>query len=600
MLAVTREPVVHTPDVLVVGGGFAGTWAAIRAAEMGATVTLADKAVVSRSGASTMSSGVTNGPTRDDDIDAWVEELVRKGNYMVDQRWTRQLLTGQIERLEELERYGDVIFKDERGRFKQYLSRGMVLVRGVQFSPKRAMELLRARAVELGVHIADRMCVVDLLTSDEQYPTAGRVNGGVGFDTRTGQIHVFHAGATVLASGPINVKGYNPIDNDTGDGTAMALRVGALVVDPEFSMSGTFNIVWKNYRVISLFNIGLGHGLRLINRLGERFMEHYDPVRLERSELPLVVAAFVQELIAGRGPVAMDLTGCDDEFWDNLVKARGQANADVLFSPGLPDPRVTPVQIEATRGFWSNGRWGPKIDLDCRTSVPGLYAAGAVAKNDANGTHGSAGVPTAFAMVSGHRAGEFAALEALGTRRTSPPPAARLAELMAEIHAPLNRADGISTAEAFDRILALQGTVIENFELDEAQLVRRIADHATAAADFARIRAIDPHDLVKVYEFRNTYRWLGCTLAGMLDRTESRVGFIRRDFPYTDDVEWHCWHGVRDTGDGYAFEKIPYPREPGDIAPPPPTRYLDPVAAMLNGIYEDGVPDDGVAAVGVR
>jgi succinate dehydrogenase / fumarate reductase flavoprotein subunit len=580
------ETRVHDTDVLVVGGGFAGTWAAIRAAELGARVILAEKAVVARSGASTLSSGVTNGPTREDDLDLWVEELVRKGDFMVDQRWTRQLLTGQLERLEELEGLGDVILKDENGRYKQYLSRGMVVVRGVQYSPKLAMELLRDRARELGVEIINRLSVVDLITSDRRFPTQGRVCGAVGFDTRTGQVHVFNAGSVVLASGPLNVKGYNPVDNDTGDGMAMALRVGALVVDAAFSLSGTFNIVWKNYRVISLFNIGLGHGLKLVNAHGERFMERYDSERLERSELAVVVAAFVQELLAGRGPVYMDLTSCDDEFWENLVKARGKANADVLFGTGLPDPRIHPIQIEATRGFWSNGRCGPKIDLDCRTTVPGLLAAGAVAKNDANGTHGSAGVPTAFAMVSGHKAGETAAREAMSHGEDRPPVTeddVRRWESL--VHAPLYRIEGMSTDEALDEIRTLQGSVIENFQLDDASLAARLEFAAAAAARFANITARDPHDLVKAHEFASSYRWIRCCLAAMRDRTESRIGFIRQDYPYTDDFQWRCWHGVRETGEGFAFERIPFPQSTSGIEPPPPRRYLDPVAGLMNEAY---------------
>ena len=69
-------------DVLVIGGGFAGCWAALRASTLGATVTLVDKAYVSRSGASTMSGGITTCPLDGDDLDTWAAEFIVRGSYM--------------------------------------------------------------------------------------------------------------------------------------------------------------------------------------------------------------------------------------------------------------------------------------------------------------------------------------------------------------------------------------------------------------------------------------------------------------------------------------------------------------------------------------
>ena len=88
-------------DVLIIGGGFAGCWAALRAADLKATVTLVDKAYVSRSGASTMSGGITTCPLDSDDLDTWAEEFIVRGSYMCDQRWTYQLLEGQRERIKD-------------------------------------------------------------------------------------------------------------------------------------------------------------------------------------------------------------------------------------------------------------------------------------------------------------------------------------------------------------------------------------------------------------------------------------------------------------------------------------------------------------------
>ena len=88
-------------DVLVIGGGFAGTWASLRAADLGASVTLVDKAYVSKSGASTMSGGITTCPLDSDDLDLWAREFIERGDFMCDQRWTYQLLEGQKERVKD-------------------------------------------------------------------------------------------------------------------------------------------------------------------------------------------------------------------------------------------------------------------------------------------------------------------------------------------------------------------------------------------------------------------------------------------------------------------------------------------------------------------
>src|SRR5262249_28819732 len=93
---------VYEADVLVIGGGFAGTFAALRAAELADRVILAEKAYVSRAGASVMSGGVTCCPLDGDDLDAWAEEFIVRGAHMGHQAWAKQLLEGQRQRVKEL------------------------------------------------------------------------------------------------------------------------------------------------------------------------------------------------------------------------------------------------------------------------------------------------------------------------------------------------------------------------------------------------------------------------------------------------------------------------------------------------------------------
>src|SRR5262249_32247350 len=145
---------------------------------------------------------------------------------------------------------------------------------------------------------------------------------------------------------------------------------------------------------------------------GERFCELVDPRRKERGELPRVVAAALREILEDRGPVFIDLRGTDDSYWNTLETIKGKRGLAWLASGKLPDPKTTPIAIEPVWFMFNAASSGLQIDLACRTSVPGLFAAGAAAKNTACGTHSSAGIPTAFCFTSGYRAGEAAAQEA--------------------------------------------------------------------------------------------------------------------------------------------------------------------------------------------
>ncbi len=434
-------------DVLVLGGGFAGSWAAYRAADFAGSVVLVDKAHVSRSGASAISGGVTTCPMDDDNLDLWAEEFISRGGYMCDQDWTRQLLEGQRDRVRDYIEWGVPISREADGRIRRFASRGMVDVRCMQYKPKVAIKELRRRMEAKKVRIVDRVCITELLTSDGQWPTQGSIIGAVGFHVHDGRLIVLKAKRTVLATGMISMKGTHGVDNDTGDGVAMAYRAGARLIDMEFTFGGTFSVLMKNMHFPS-YNVAVAQGARLINARGERFMTAYDPVRLERSELPCVVAAFTREIMEGRGPVYVDLRHMNETYWNDILSLnRGNS---VLASPHIPDPRRVPLLIEPSWGLWASGRAGLQIDLGCRSSLPGLFAAGSTAKNDATGTHASAGAPTAFCFVSGWTAGETAGRE---SREFDMPEldAGTLEDIAERTFAPLRRPPTASTPDLLAR-----------------------------------------------------------------------------------------------------------------------------------------------------
>ncbi len=583
-----KTPEIVDCDVLCIGGGFGGAWAALRAAELGARVVLVEKAYVSRSGASTMSGGITTCPRPGDDLGPWIEEFVTRGDYMCNQFWTRRLLEGQRDRVQQLEAWGVPISRDASGSIRRFASRGMVNVRCMQYVPQKAMEALRRAALEAGVRIVDRFTVTELMTTDGAYPTQGAVAGAFGFDTRTGAPVAFRAKRTIVATGQISMKGIHHVDNDTGDGVAMAWRAGARLADLEFSFGGTFVTVMKRYNLGS-YNVAVAHGARLINRHGERFMAKYDPVRFERSELSRVVAAFVKELRDGNGPVFLDLRQCDASYWSDLEALKDTSGSTILLSGKVPDPRVHPLPIEATWNFWSGGRGGIDVDLDCHASVPGLYGAGATAKNPATGTHASAGAPTSWAMNSGYFAGESAAREALASEMPALP-ATLLAELAERAARPLTRTrvpGALTPDELHDELAAIGGPISEAMVLNGPRLEKLLAHADALYAACDATTATDVHALVKVHEARNIAENARLIFAAALDRTESREQFYREDYPDTDDAHWFCLHTVTREAGGRHFERraIPLATYPLAQRPSKPLR-PSPMAAIFAGEYD--------------
>ena len=153
----------------------------------------------------------------------------------------------------------------------------------------------------------------------------------------------------------IAMKGTHRVDNDCGDGAAMAFRAGGRLVDMEFTFGGTFNVLMKKFDFPS-YNVAVAHGARLINARGERFMQQYDPQRLERSELSHVVAAFAKEIVDGRGPVYVDLRHVDESYWTDIAKLH--RGGSILLTDHVPDPKTNPLPIEPTWGLWASGRSG--------------------------------------------------------------------------------------------------------------------------------------------------------------------------------------------------------------------------------------------------
>ncbi|MDP2728810.1 MAG: FAD-binding protein, partial [Dehalococcoidia bacterium] len=473
------------------------------------------------------------------------------------------LLKEQPERLKELEEWGVPFKKDEQGLKLQEPVRGMMdHCRAVFFDTRFWMDHVRDQVIKKGIKVMKRITITELLTSDGQLPTKGRVVGAVGFDSWSGDFLTIEAKAVVVATGVVSVK--NPstrCDNDTGDGQAMAFRSGAELTGLEFGPGGSYFAIRNDSFAEALGFVQLqNHGAFFVNSVGERVMDKYLPGRMERgSGRGPLGQAFVKEMLEGRGPLYMDIRHWSPErmamlqrVMPILIKAIDKADLDVR-------RELVEFTVVAS-GFYMSGDGGIKVGVNGETNIAGLFATGACA-NTRSHTEGFGSATLANCNVFGHRTGGAAAQSALGTGEPKVTKQ-QVEELKKETLAPLGREKGVNP---FDVTLALNrkclpwkyGTFKRESRIKEALgEIQRIGDE-----DVPRLGASDYHGLVLAHDAKNLAQVAELFQRASLERRESRCKHYREDYPYRDDVDWLCWLLLRRGEKGVEVRKEPLPVE---------------------------------------
>ena len=549
-------------DVLIIGGGLAGIWAAIRAKDFADEVVLVDKARVSRSGASTSAAGVILAPQDDDNLNIWMQEIVERGEYFSDQDWVEKLLVDQIARIKDMESWGIPFERNEEGGLKRIVGRGHEHTRILMFHGKELMEKMREVLIRKGVKLLERVMVTDLLTSDGEHPTNGRIVGAVGFNYRTGELCVFRSKATVIATGSIFPKtGGRCVDNTNGDGCAMGFRAGADLSSMELSTEGHVSVWRRKYWIVGL-NLYQGLGVWFLNNKGERFMEKYDPVLKERARLSSLCQAFCKEALDGNGPIYADMRHFPPESFSLMDRVIPHCMR--IFRKANIDLSKEKVEVGASVGIANGcGNGGIRINLFGETNIEGLFGAGAATKTLPHGTYSVGGVNLAYCCVSGYTAGEFAAKYAKDIPH--PVPDSKQVDQLLELAiTPIKKDSGESVDHLFDEIRRM--TVPAPFSVFKSE--KRIKKVLEKLKDINQISenifARDWHELVKVNEFKN---YLSCgelIYQAALVREESRGDHYRQEFPYRDDEHWLKWIIINNGNSNPVFrmKNIPIYRYP--------------------------------------
>ena len=389
--------------VLVVGSGGAGVRAAIEASRYGGVV-MVSKTIAGKGGCTTMAEGGYNAVLRDrDSVDVHREDTLKGGAYLNDPALVDALVTEAPERMADLVRWGAVFDVTDECQVAQRPFGGQRFPRTCYAGDRTGHEMIMTlldRLDATDTHLYQEVSVIDLMKDEN-----GTVAGAIALD-RDGNVVFFRADATVLATGG-GTQVYDISTNSaagTGDGFAMAYRTGAELIDMEmiqFHPTGAVYPYDARGRLVT--EAVRGEGGILLNARRERFMERYDPERMELSTRDVVARAIATEVLEGRGTsrggVYLDVTHLPAETIENRLPVM----LEQFLAYGV-DIRREPMEVAPTAHHIMGGL---RITPECRTTLPGFFACGEVA----GGVHGAnrlGGNALAETQVFGKRAGEFA------------------------------------------------------------------------------------------------------------------------------------------------------------------------------------------------
>ena len=558
-----KESIVHETDVLVIGGGIGGCFAAIKAKEAGANeVIQLDKGHVGKSGCSAFAAGVYTAfyPEEDDYDEVFNDMLVEPAPFILNQERLRSHLETVWNTVMDLESYGAEFERTKDGKMERYLGRGPV--KNVMFHGPQMMGALAKEARKKGVEQFNKTMMTDLLTKD------GQVVGAVAFNIMTGDWHVFKARGTVLATGGNFYKGLVPGHrNVTGDGHVAAYRAGTDLTSLDFIVRNAFP---ARYDIGPGMHMYVGSGGRFVNAKGERFMEKYDPELKDRVLLGPLSAAFAMEVRQGNAPIYLDMTHFTPEVVRRLKRViplpmmmyeRAGLVKDDRFVDKIEWMNYAPVQ---RGGAMTNSRF--------ETCLPGLYACG-----DATPWAGAEGGAAALpgAANSGSKAGTSAAEFAreIGKAQADEEQVQYFREQAFQL---MERRNGI---EPDHLLLAVQEAIMPYDVLtlrEEGRMKKALAEIEDIRDNLAPILcAYDPHYLRMALEARNLVTFAEMQLRSSIFRKESRGGTcLREDYPYRDNENWLKWVSVKEESSEMKVftQDIPIDRYP---IKPPRDRVLD-------------------------
>ena len=526
-------------DILIIGAGGAGLRAAIEALAQGASVGVVCKSLLGKAHTVMAEGGIAAAMSNVDAADDWrthFRDTMRGGKFLNNWRMAQIHAHESPERVRELEQWGALFDRTADGNILQRAFGGHSFKRLCHVGDRTGLEMIRTlqdRGVHMGFDVYMECAITRLLKDGE------RIAGALGYWRENGRFIVFKAKSIVIATGGIG-KAWRITSNSweyTGDGMALAYDAGAELMDMEFVQFHPTGMVWPpGVQGILVTEAVRGEGGVLTNKDGERFMQRYDPKKMELSTRDVVARAIYTEAREGRGTehggAYLDISHKPAEYVKKKLPSmyhQFRELADVDITKG-------PMEVGPTCHYMMGGI---RVDAEsAQTNVPGLFAAGEAAA----GLHGAnrlGGNSLSDLLVFGRRAGLAAAAQAKQTGPTAIDDA-QVKDGTREMLEPFERSDGDSPYDVHRDLQETMQNYVGIFR-NEEDLDRGLNELQKLKQRAAKVR-VDGSRLFNpgwhlARDLKSMLTVSEAVALSALERKESRGAHSRIDYPNYDE-QW--------------------------------------------------------------
>jgi len=535
---VTANYETREHDVLIIGAGGAGLRASLEALAQGASVGVVCKSLLGKAHTVMAEGGIAAAMANVDSADNWkthFRDTMRGGKLLNNWRMAQLHAQESPDRVRELEQWGALFDRTENGDILQRAFGGHTFKRLCHVGDRTGLEMIRTlqdRGVQQGIDVYMECTVTRLLTD------GGRITGAFAYWRETGRFIVFKAKSIVIATGGIG-KAWRITSNSweyTGDGMALAYEAGAELMDMEFVQFHPTGMVWPpGVQGILVTEAVRGEGGILRNKAGERFMEKYDPKRMELSTRDVVARSIYTEVKEGRGTehggAYLDISHKDAEYVKKKLPSmyhQFKELADVDITKG-------PMEVGPTCHYVMGGI---RVDAEtAQSTVPGLFAAGEAAA----GLHGAnrlGGNSLSDLLVFGRRAG-LAAAEYAKRAPAASLDDSQIAQAEKDLLAPFSNTGAESPYAVHRDLQEVMQNLVGIFRTEEdlkkalAELEKLRARAAKAGVEGSRLFNPGWH---LSYDLKSMLTVSEAVARSALARAESRGAHSRIDHPNPDST----------------------------------------------------------------